>query len=74
MGNFLSFAAVRKKTSLSEPGIRRLVRAGKFPQPIEIVEGGRRLAFDEDEVEKWMEGRKKASRKKIEAKKAEAAD
>jgi excisionase family DNA binding protein len=52
---FLTPKAVCKLTSLSRSTLDRLVAANKFPQPIPLTE--RRMAFRDDQVAEWMEGR-----------------
>jgi predicted DNA-binding transcriptional regulator AlpA len=48
------FEALRSYgVDLSRDSIRRLARAGKFPQPRQL--GGHRIVFVESEVRAWIE-------------------
>ena len=52
---FLSPKAVCQRPTLSKPTIRRLVADGLFPAPIRLTP--HRLAFQADQIEKWMADR-----------------
>lgn len=53
MTTFLTPKAVCQRTSLSRTTLDRLVAAGAFPQPIRITD--RRLAYESEAVERWMQ-------------------
>jgi prophage regulatory protein len=58
---------LRRRTVMEMLGIKRTaleeaVKRGDFPPPIVIFEHGRALAWDEEEVLAWMDGRFKAQR------------
>lgn len=52
---YLDLPSVAAAVALSETGLRRLVREGKFPQPRLL--SGRRVAWLVREVEEWVESR-----------------
>ena len=54
---FISPKAVCAKVAISRSTLSRLVATGEFPMPITLSE--RRLAFDLEEIEKWMAERHK---------------
>lgn len=62
---FLTLRDVSENTRLSQPTIRRMVRAGDFPQPFDL--SPKRIAFWAHEVEAWMRERAASgrSRKKM---------
>jgi predicted DNA-binding transcriptional regulator AlpA len=49
------------KTRLSQTAVRRLVRAGDFPQPFDL--SPKRIAFWAHQIDEWMERRAAAGRK-----------
>lgn len=51
----LSSKAVCERTSFSRATLGRLVKAGRFPQPVRITD--RRVGFYESEVDEWMQQR-----------------
>ena len=53
MAQFLTPKAVCERVALSRATLDRLVAAGKFPTPIRLTE--RRLVYDADAVEAWMQ-------------------
>lgn len=53
-----------KGISYCRDHIRRLVRAGKFPQPIRLSES--RIVWDEAEIDSWLQERA-GTRKKVAA-------
>lgn len=55
----LSIRAVSELTSLSEPTIRRYVRAGTFPRSTKI--GPNRSAWSLQQVTRWIEEKKGAA-------------
>jgi prophage regulatory protein len=65
---FLRLSAVREATGLGRSTIYRLVAAGKFPKPLEIL-SSHTVAFLESEIGEWQRERISAR----EAKTAEAA-
>lgn len=52
---FLSLKDAVRKTGLSAPSIRRLIKANDFPKPFDL--SPKRIAFWEHEVEVWMQER-----------------
>ena len=52
MDRFLKAKEVAQLTSISIPHIRRLARAGKFPEPIPLTEN--RIAWLESDVNEWI--------------------
>lgn len=52
---YLDLPSVAEAVALSETGVRRLVREGKFPQPRLL--SGRRVAWLVREVQEWVESR-----------------
>lgn len=63
----LSYAELRSRKGIPyhEVHIRRLVRAGKFPEPVELGPG--RVAFREEDVDRWLESRRPRTMAKAEA-------
>ena len=58
MSIILRFAQVREKTGLSRATVYRRIRAGTFPAPLDLGEGGcRSLGWLEDEVDAWVAAR-----------------
>lgn len=51
----LALKAVEDRTSLSEPTIRRLIAAKKFPRPVRV--SSNRVAWREPEVSAWIASR-----------------
>lgn len=62
MATLLTGDAANKKASISTSLRHKLVKAGKFPQPVQL--GARRIAFVESEIDEWIAGRISASRTK----------
>lgn len=57
---FLSKREAAASIGLSAQSLMRLVREGKFPQPVRVTD--RRPGFDIEEVRAWAEGRKRSAR------------
>ncbi|MDK1021756.1 MAG: AlpA family phage regulatory protein [Candidatus Hydrogenedentes bacterium] len=56
--SILRFAQVREKTGLSRATVYRRIRAGTFPAPLDLGEGGNRsLGWLEDEIDAWITDR-----------------
>jgi predicted DNA-binding transcriptional regulator AlpA len=55
MSQFLTPRAVCERIALSRATLDRLVAAGKFPSPIRLTE--RRLVYDAQAVEAWMQAK-----------------
>ncbi len=55
MKHLISKQAVAERTTLHPASVMRLVRDGKFPQPVPL--GKARIAFDEAEVDEWIAAR-----------------
>ena len=49
----ISRAEVLKRTSLSQPTLWRLENKGEFPKSIRISKG--RVAYNEDEIDAWIQ-------------------
>lgn len=45
---------VRAMTGLSNSALDRLVRSAKFPRPVQLVPGGRAVAWSEAAVQDWI--------------------
>jgi prophage regulatory protein len=60
MAQLLTGEATDKKASISRSLRHKLIKDGKFPQPISL--GARRIAFLESEVDDWIAARIAASR------------
>lgn len=50
----LDIQAVTNATSLSKTTIYRLMRDGRFPKAVTLTPGGRRVAWNCDEVNDWI--------------------
>ena len=48
---------VEKATGLSRASVYRLVATNRFPQPVEIIPGGRAVGWWRHEVEEWLKRR-----------------
>lgn len=51
----LGFPRAKELTGVSEPTIRRWVKAGMFPKPIPL--GPNRVGFLQSEIEQWLAAR-----------------
>jgi predicted DNA-binding transcriptional regulator AlpA len=60
---FLSPKQVQELTNLSPRTQGRLADAGRFPKPIQLFEGSRRIGFVESEVQAWSAARLAAARR-----------
>lgn len=60
---------MRQWTGLSRTVVDDLVRAGKFPKPIKLTDGGRAVAWLEEDVAGWQQ-KVKAERDAREAERA----
>jgi prophage regulatory protein len=56
--DLLRLPTVKAKTTLSEPSIYRLMKAGLFPKPIKI--GSRAVAWKSSEIEEFINSRKRS--------------
>ena len=56
----INYNEVIRLTGQSRAGIWRLVKAGRFPAPIDLGTG-RRVGFFEDEIQAWIENRPRVS-------------
>ncbi|RWT31399.1 AlpA family transcriptional regulator [Enterobacter cloacae] len=52
--NLLTYEEVCSLTKLSQPTLRRYVKAGKFPQPIKPNPAGKAVRFRAVDVRRWM--------------------
>ncbi|MDX5976020.1 helix-turn-helix transcriptional regulator [Vreelandella alkaliphila] len=62
MATLLKRPEVRKRTTLSDSALYRLMERGQFPRPIQLNPHGRAVAWVESEVEQWIEQRIEAAR------------
>lgn len=53
---------VRKRTTLSDSALYRLMDLGDFPRPVRPNPNGRAVAWVESEIEQWIEQRIEAAR------------
>ena len=60
MTTLLTGEAADKKSSISRSLRHKLIKEGKYPQPVQI--GARRIAFLESEIDEWIAARVAASR------------
>lgn len=67
MEMFLKLKDVESVTKLKRSTLYSLISAGKFPQSIKLIEGGRAVVWRQADVESWMQGRIAASGAKIAA-------
>lgn len=54
---------VRRRTTLSDSTLYRLMDGGDFPRPVRPNPNGRAVAWVEAEVDQWIEARIEAARK-----------
>lgn len=60
MAALLKRPEVRKRTTLSDSALYRLIDKGEFPRPVHL--GPRAVAWVEEEVDAWIAARIEASR------------
>lgn len=60
MADLITGRAADKKSSISRSLRHKLIKEGKYPQPVQI--GARRIAFLESEIDEWIAARVAASR------------
>lgn len=66
----ISRAEVLNRTSISQPTLWRMEDRGEFPRSVRITKN--RVAYNEEEVDAWIESRIKESRPEIAACSADA--
>ncbi len=66
----ISRAEVLNRTSISQPTLWRMENRGEFPRPVRISKN--RVAYNEEEVDAWIQSRIRESRPKITAYPADA--
>ena len=44
-------------TGISKSYIYQLVKAGEFPKPVQLIKGGKAVAWIESEIQEWVESR-----------------
>lgn len=49
--------SVLEMTSISKSYIYQLVKKGVFPKPVQLIKGGKAVAWIESEVQSWVESR-----------------
>jgi len=54
---FIRLPAVLAKTTMQKSQILKSEKEGKFPKRVTILEGGRAVAWDEEEVDAFMAAR-----------------
>ncbi|WP_374045052.1 helix-turn-helix transcriptional regulator [Vibrio diabolicus] len=54
LNNLLTYEEVCSLTKLSQPTLRRYVKAGRFPQPIKPNPEGKAVRFRASDVRRWM--------------------
>jgi prophage regulatory protein len=60
MTNLLRLQEVKKVTGLSRSSIYGFIKQSGFPKQIKL--GERAVAWDEQEIQEWIESRKQSSR------------
>ena len=56
----ITYREVCRRTGQSRTGLWRLIKAGKFPQPVDLGTK-RRVGFFEHEIQEWIENRPRVS-------------
>ena len=59
MSNLISLPELIKRLKISKTSIYRMIKAGKFPRPLRL--GARASRWREDEIEKWIASRARAT-------------
>ncbi len=59
----LRLPEVRSQTGLSRSTLYLLMHKGKFPNPVNLVPGGRSVAWRQDQINCWIQERILASEK-----------
>lgn len=59
MSKFMRLTSVKEATGLSRSSIYAFMEQGKFPRQIKI--GERAVAWDDLDIQDWIEGRKQLS-------------
>jgi prophage regulatory protein len=57
LDHFLRLRQVEAFTGLARSTIYELIAAKKFPRPIPLSDGGRRVAWSETEIQEWQQSR-----------------
>jgi prophage regulatory protein len=51
------FRDVQGRVPFCRAHLYGLIKAGKFPRPVSLVQGGRAVAFKESDIDAWIESR-----------------
>lgn len=62
MATLLKRPEVRRRTTLSDSALYRLIERGQFPRPVQLNPNGRSVAWVETEVDQWIKQRIEAAR------------
>jgi predicted DNA-binding transcriptional regulator AlpA len=65
MTNILRKPALRRKVSMGKTQIDEAIKAGILPPGVPILEGGKVLGWFEDEIDRYLEGRRAARDQKL---------
>ena len=57
---FLRFPVIKEVTGMGGTNIYEMIKAGEFPAPYPLRDGGRAVGWASDEVEAWTNSRIKA--------------
>ena len=57
---FLRFPLVKEITGMGGTNIYEMIKAGEFPAPYTLRDGGRAVGWASDEIEAWVNSRIKA--------------
>lgn len=49
--------SVLEMTGISKSYLYQLVKSGEFPKPVQLIKGGKAVAWIESEVQSWVESR-----------------
>ncbi len=52
---------VMRRTGLRLTRLHELIRAGRFPPPVRLTQGGRAVAWHEHQVDEWIDTRPPAN-------------
>jgi prophage regulatory protein len=66
MATILRLPAVKQQTGMSTSQIYTEMDAGRFPPPARLFEGARACGWFSDEIDAYVEARRKARDKKLE--------
>lgn len=55
--SLLRLPAVTQRTALPKASIYLLMKRGEFPRPVKLRQGGRAVAWREQDIVEWIESR-----------------